>query len=67
MAMVIDNKFDFGDIVYQLTDPDQNPGIVVSIEIYKGGEYLYKVSKGGVTSSHYDFELSTDKNVLIAV
>lgn len=67
MAMVIDNVFDHGDVVFLKTDIEQNPGIIISIKIFKGGEYLYEVIRGTVTSQHYDFELSKEKNILIVV
>jgi len=65
--IVVDNTFDHGDVVYLRTDIDQHPAIVIAIRIYKGGEYLYEVIRGTVTSTHYDFELSKEKNILIAV
>lgn len=65
MAMIINNVFDFGDIVYLKTDVDQNPAIVLSIKVFKNGEYLYEIIRGTTTSLHYDFELSTEKYVLI--
>lgn len=39
--MVIDNKFEHGDVVYLKTDDEQKPHIVSKIEIFKGGELLY--------------------------
>lgn len=67
MAMIINNMFDHGEVVYLKTDIEQNPGIIISIKVYKGGEYLYEVIRGTVASLHYDFELSKEKNILIAV
>lgn len=67
MSMVIDNKFEIGDTVYLVTDTEQHPGLIISIKIFKGGEYLYEVIRGTVSSMHYDFELSTQKNVLSVV
>lgn len=62
--MVIENKFTHGDIVYLKTDKDQSPRIVFALKVYKG-EILYEVSCGTHNSSHYDFELSTEVNVLL--
>lgn len=67
MAMIINNTFDHGDVVYLKTDVEQHPGIIIAIKIYKGGEYLYEVIRGTVTSLHYDFEISKEKNILITV
>lgn len=65
--MVINNTFTHGEVVYLRTDIDQNHGIIISIKIYKGGEYMYEVVRGITTSLHYDFELSAEKNTLITV
>lgn len=59
--MVIENIFDFGDIVYLITDREQLPRVVTAIEIYKAGEILYKLASGSQTSYHYDFEISPSK------
>jgi hypothetical protein len=60
--MVIENKYDFGQIVFLKCDVDQSPRIVVSIEVYKGGELMYKLSAGDNNSLHFDFEISEEKN-----
>lgn len=64
MSMIIDNKFEIGDVVYLKTDTEQKPRIVYCIKVFKG-EYLYDLTSGTQTSSHYDFEISTEVNVLI--
>lgn len=64
--MVINNTVEIGEIVYLKTDPDQQPGIVISIRIFAKGEYMYEINKGAISSLHYDFELSVEKNILIS-
>ena len=64
--MVIDNKYDFGDIVYLLTDKEQLPRIIRGIEIFKAGELLYAVNCGTQESRHYEFELSLEKNIVLS-
>ena len=59
--MVIDNKYNFGDVVYLITDREQLPRQVVSIEIFKNGEYVYNLISGTNASRHYDFEMSPTK------
>lgn len=61
--MLIDNKYEFGQIVYLKTDPDQHPRMVFCFEVSKG-DILYKVCQGTNVSTHYDFELSEEKDVL---
>lgn len=63
--VVIDNQFDFGDIVYLITDEEQKPRIVCSLEVYQGGEIIYRVNSGTVMSSHYEFELQAVKSIPI--
>ena len=63
--MVIDNKFSFGDIVYLKTDKEQLPRIVTCILCYKQGELIYKLTCGTTQSDHYDYEISTEINVLL--
>ena len=62
--MVIDNKFDFGDKVYLETDVDQKERVVTEFRVTKTG-ILYSLSCGVDKSWHYDFEITTEKNVLI--
>lgn len=62
--MIVDNQYNIGDIVYLKTDEDQLPRQVYSIELYHNGELMYKLVQGIQTSSHYEFELSYDKNLV---
>ena len=63
--MVIDNKFSHGDLVYLKTDPDQRARIVSKISVLPDGVLVYELSHNTYTSMHYDFEISTQKDVLI--
>ena len=60
--MVIENKYDIGQVVYLKTDPDQLARIVISMEIYAQGEIQYKLSCGSNFSYHYDFEITEEKD-----
>jgi len=62
----IDNKFDIGELVYLKTDSEQTPRLVYAIEINQQN-LIYKVASGTITSAHFDFELSTEVNVLLNV
>lgn len=64
MGMVVDNKFSHGEIVYLKTDKEQLPRMVYCIKVFQG-EILYECVCGTITSAHYDFELSTEINVLM--
>lgn len=62
--MVIDNKFNHGDIVFLATDPDQYPRLITGITIKPNGLLLYQLSINMQTSWHYDFEVTASKDVL---
>lgn len=58
---VIENKFDFGDLVYLRTDEDQKMRLVVAIKILPDGAITYYLSCGTVVSEHFEFELTEEK------
>lgn len=62
--MVIENKFNIGDVVYLKTDKDQSPRIVYGFAVRQAG-ILYELACGASTSGHYDFEITSEANVLI--
>lgn len=64
MAMMIDNKFDFGETVYLKTDREQLPRIVFCMKVYKN-EIIYELACGASVSAHYEFEISKEVNVLL--
>ncbi len=64
MGRVIDNKFDHGDVVYLKTDKDQLPRIVFCLKVFPN-EILYELAAGTTCSTHYEFELSKEVNVLL--
>jgi len=63
--MVIDTKFDIGETVYLKTDNSQSPRIVFSYTVFRN-EIIYRLCFGTTTSEHYDFELSREKDTIIA-
>lgn len=63
--MVIDNKYEFGDIVFLKTDRDQFERIVIGIKVSPLG-ITYRVALGAIETDHYEMEMSVDKNIIIA-
>lgn len=61
--MVINNAFEFGQIVYLTTDPDQRRRVVVELKVSPNG-VLYRLSCGTTDSDHYECEISTEIDVL---
>lgn len=49
--------YDYGDIVYHLTDPQQCKGIVLGYEVWRSG-LKYIVSFNGDSEAFYVFELT---------
>lgn len=63
--MRIDNKFSISDFVYLVTDPDQKKRIVTSIQILEKS-LMYRVVFDTHETWHYEFELSSERNVILA-
>lgn len=61
--MLIENKFDLGQIVYLKTDNDQSERMIISISVRQGG-ILYELSFGSVCSWHYEMEIMEEKDIL---
>lgn len=61
--MVIENKFNFGDLVYLSTDPEQKQRIVTAICV-RPGFIEYQLGVGDQYSWHQDFVISIEKDVL---
>lgn len=61
--MIIDEKFNIGDIVYLITNINQLPRLVVSFTVSKNG-LLYNLSQGISDSTHYDFEITKEKDLI---
>lgn len=66
MAIVVDVKYNIQEIVYLVTDREQLPRMVYSYVVYKN-EVMYRLLTGTITSEHYEFELSSEKNILVDV
>lgn len=64
--MVVDNKFDIGQIVFLRTDADQSPFLVTRLTINRDG-ILYYLTSGQIESCHYDFEISDKRDEIFAV
>lgn len=64
MSRLIHNEHEIGDTVYLKTDKEQIPRMVYSFRVFRS-ETLYELACGTITSVHYDFEISTEKDVTI--
>ncbi len=61
--MKIETKYEFGQIVYLSTDPEQNGRMVCGFTVTPG-DILYKLCLGTSVSDHYDFEITEEKDIL---
>lgn len=59
--MNLNPAFKIGEMVYILTDTDQNPRIVTGYTIRNNNQIFYLVSLVATEYEFNDFELSTDK------
>lgn len=64
-SVKIDNRFSIGDFAYLVTDPDQKKRIVTSIQILEKS-LMYRVVFETHETWHYEFELSHDRNIILA-
>lgn len=62
--MVIDNKFEIGQMVYLKTEEEQLPRIITCI-IVDMGSVMYELINCTTTSCHYEFELSLERNQIL--
>ena len=62
--MVIENKFELGELVYLSTDEDQKQRMVTKIYIHLDGSLIYQLSCGTMYSEHYEKEISEEKNFI---
>lgn len=63
IMMVIQNKYELGQIVYLVTDEDQSPRMVTQIKIGADGGLIYQLSMGCDHTEHFELEISDTVNV----
>ena len=60
------HQFAIGDYVYLITDRDQSKRIVTAVIICPDNSILYELCCGKEASKHYDFEITTEKDTVMA-
>lgn len=65
--MVIDNKFDIGQLVYLITDNEQKPRIITGVTIGPNSHVTYRVTNSTDETWHYEMELTDEENIEIKV
>ena len=61
--MTITPRYKIGEIVFSITDPEQNARMVTGYTIRKSGLILYLVTFIDCERQFEDFELSSEKNI----
>ena len=59
--MLIQNKYDFGSMVYLITDGQSEEWMVCEIKITPNNTIMYCISKNAVNTWVYEFELTKEK------
>jgi len=60
-------KYDIGDMLVLITDPEQHERIVVGYSVYPNNVVLYRLCLGTIESIHYEFELTEQPDILKAL
>lgn len=63
MSMNVLFRFELSQIVYVVSDPEQQPRQVVAVE-YAGGAKIYTLQLGMGSSRHYEFEITGKQNTV---
>lgn len=63
MTSLINHEYAIGDIVYIITDEDQNAWQVYALLILPGNLVSYKLTSGTKEHACYEMELSREKQV----
>ena len=63
--MLLDSKYDICQIVYLITDKDQNGRMVIGVTFRSTG-VLYELSFNGGSSWHFEIEISEVKDIVKA-
>lgn len=59
LMMVIDNKFEIGQIGYLKTDLEKKPRLVTQISVTRDS-IMYRLEQSTEYSWHYDYEIVTE-------
>lgn len=64
---IFESKWPIGHIVYLKTDKEQAPRIITAISFRPEAQVIYYLSCGPSESTHYEMEISEDKNFLFSI
>lgn len=61
--MLLESKYDIGELVYLKTDKDQNKRMVLEV-LFSTNGVQYRLACGNCSSWHYEMECTIEKDVL---
>ena len=62
MKITREFKYRIGELVYIIHDPEQQLRMITAIKMRKH-DYLYEIALGVTDSMHFEFELTTEKQI----
>lgn len=62
--MLINNKFNIGQLVYLKTDSDNELRMITEIKIMSNGLCMYLACKGVESGWYYEIELSSEPSII---
>lgn len=62
-----DAIYNYGQVVYLVTDTEQRPKIVVKHILYPDSIVMYGLAGGTSYSEHYELEISENRNLIIVL
>ena len=62
--MKITTKYNIEDIVYLVTDSEQQERVIISISIHPNNLIMYSLMCGVEASDHYEFEISEKIDIM---
>ena len=66
MKTTVSHEFNFGQLVYLKTDPEQFQRMVIGIRVYADKSIVYDLAFGTNSSCHHEVEISEEKDVILA-
>lgn len=64
--MILNCKYNIGDVVYVVTDKEQSARQITGITFRQTG-VIYELTSGTTISHHYEFEISEEIDVLKSI
>ncbi len=64
MSFILDNKYELGEIVYLITDPDKFGRMVTGIKACLDQSLVYELTLGTIVTFHYEQEIEKENKYI---